>query len=33
VAPATVGQQPYGVLQPLPTINVPEHKVGCYSVC
>jgi hypothetical protein len=32
VAPATVGQQPYGVLQPLPTINVPEHKV-CYSTC
>jgi hypothetical protein len=29
VASATVGQQPYGVLQPLPTINVPEHKV-CY---
>jgi len=28
VQPATVGQQPYGLLQPLPQVNVPEHKVG-----
>jgi hypothetical protein len=28
VQPATVGQQPYGMLQPLPQVNVPEHKVG-----
>lgn len=28
VQPATVGQQPYGALQPLPNVNVPEHKVS-----
>lgn len=27
VPPATVGQQPYGALQPLPQVNVLEHKV------
>lgn len=28
VQPTTVGQQPYGLLQPLPQVNVPEHKVS-----
>lgn len=27
VQPASVGQQPYGALQPLPQVNVPENKV------
>lgn len=28
VQPPGVAQQPYGALQPLPQVNVPEQQVG-----